>query len=134
MIGRLLSMPRPMTLDATASPWGLRLTLPSGSEEWLRTLLISTWLLNLMDALLTLGVVSTGLAVEANPVMAAALEQGPHVFLAAKLALVSAGTLVMWRLRWNRFALVGALVVFAAYIAVSLVHIQSVKALVHLLA
>ncbi len=100
----------------------------------MRTLLVSTWLLNLMDALLTLGVVTSGLAVEANPVMAAALECGPHVFVVAKLALVSAGTLVIWRLRQNRFALVGALVVFAAYVAVSLVHIQSVKELMRMLA
>lgn len=102
-------------------------------QTWLRRMLLSTWVLNLIDALMTLAVVMAGLAIEANPVMAAALDHGPHVFILTKITLVSAGMWVMWRFRTHRLALVGGALTFAAYIGVSVIHLQSASALLHLL-
>ena len=56
-------------------------------------------LLNLADAIFTLVYIQAGVAREGNPMMAAALSGGAVAFMAAKLALVSLGVLVLVRLR-----------------------------------
>jgi hypothetical protein len=101
--------------------------------QWVKGLLASTLVLNLLDTILTLLVVMLGLAVEANPVMAAILERSPATFGVLKVALVSAGVLVLWQYRGRLLARVGSGVSFAAYALVALYHIQSVKAVAGLL-
>ena len=76
--------------------------------------------LNLLDAIFTLVLVTAGLAVEANPLMETALARSPMAFMLAKLSLVSLGILFLYRMRHHRFAavaLIGSAVVYAAVVA-----------------
>lgn len=79
-----------------------RLTSPASFENGLRALLV----LNLFDAFLTLIWVTSGLATEANPVMAEVMGHGPAAFVLSKIALVSLAVLLLWR---NRDALTARL-------------------------
>src|SRR5262245_55599109 len=79
-----------------------------------------TLVLNLLDAVLTLIVVSAGVAAEANPLMEAALQANPVLFVLAKTALVSLGILLLWRMRAHRFAalaIVASVFVYGAVVA-----------------
>jgi len=96
---------------------------------WIRRLLAATLVLNLIDGILTVLLVSTGVAEEANPLMAAALRVSPAIFMAIKLGIVSAGIETLWRLRHNRLANGGAVAVFGAYVAVMGWHVQSIEAI-----
>ncbi len=60
--------------------------------------------LNLLDGMITLAVVYSGVGIEANPLMAAVLSAGPVWFMLAKTGLVSLGVLLLWRLRHCRAA------------------------------
>jgi hypothetical protein len=76
--------------------------------------------LNLVDAILTLFLVTAGLAVEANPLMETALSQSPLAFMAAKLSLVSLGILFLYRMRQHRFAagaIVASVIVYGGVVA-----------------
>lgn len=59
--------------------------------------LILLLLLNFADALFTLHWVTTGVATEANPVMAWALDHGAEFFLLSKLLIVTSGVALLWR-------------------------------------
>jgi hypothetical protein len=92
----------------------------------LKGLLAGTLVFNLIDLVLTLLVVLTNLAVEANPVMAEVLRMGPMPFTLAKLALVSLGVGLIWRHRHRPAAVFAGGVACAAYTLVMLVHAQGV--------
>ncbi|MCA9602508.1 MAG: DUF5658 family protein [Polyangiales bacterium] len=92
----------------------------------LKGLLVGTLLFNLLDLVLTLVVVLTGLAIEANPVMAEALDAGPLPFSLVKLALVSMGVWIIWRYRHRPAAVFAGGAVFAAYVFVLFVHMKGV--------
>ena len=97
---------------------------------WLERLLSATLVFNLLDTVLTLLVVRLGLASEANPVMAGALDASPVVFALAKIGVVSLGVLVLWKFRQRRIAVAGGVGVFCVYAMVMLYHIQSVEQLI----
>jgi hypothetical protein len=89
-----------------------RLTTLRSFEAGLGALVV----LNLADALFTLGWVETGLATEANPVMAGALNLGPGLFIASKVALVGLAAAMLYRNRDRavaRLALVPVAVLYA---------------------
>jgi hypothetical protein len=77
-----------------------KLSTLASFEGGLRGLL----LLNLFDGLSTVGWVEGGQATEANPIMAAAMNGGPGVFLLSKIALVSLAVALLWRVRHHRAA------------------------------
>lgn len=92
-----------------------RLTSQVSFEAGLRAILV----LNLLDALFTLGWIESGLASEANPLMAMAIEHGAGPFLLSKVALVGFASLLLWRQRQEltaRLALIplGMLYAFVA--------------------
>ena len=92
-----------------------------------RTEQLAAWLLGLhaannVDAVATLAGVLAGVFDEANPIMAGALAGGPVAFLAAKLALVSLASVLLWQLRWDPRALPVAKWSTAVLGAVSLSH------------
>ena len=92
------------------------------SIESHRVTLIFTIVFNLIDAILTLYWVMDGHAIEANPVMASALEIGPVAFMFCKIAVVSLGLTILWirrRRAWVRFA---ALAIFGLYAYVMMIH------------
>ena len=80
--------------------------------------------LNLIDGLLTLIWVSTGIAEEANPIMAAWLEIGPLYFLSVKLTLVTGLLFFIHRFYSNLLARGLVLLVFLAYLMVLFIHLD----------
>lgn len=80
--------------------------------------------LNLLDALLTIIWVRSGVATEGNRPMAAFLEVGDFTFLGAKLAIGTFAALVL--LRWggnSRIAKYGLSVALAVYISLMGIHL-----------
>jgi hypothetical protein len=88
--------------------------------------------LNLADALFTLIYIHAGLATEANPIMDQALTHGPVGFMAFKLALVSLGVLLLFRLRQRRAASVALCASAVAYGSLLVFHLSAVPELVAL--
>ncbi len=90
---------------------------------------IAILLLNLIDGVFTLFWVHSGIAAEANPLMAEALERSPVTFMATKLLLVSLGVFLLFRLlkpTAMRVALTGCVL---AYGWVFLRHLEEVPQL-----
>jgi hypothetical protein len=80
-------------------------------------------MLNLFDALATLLWVRLGLATEANPVMAQALDTGPGLFILAKVMLVTLAVGLLWRLRGERLARLAAVPLGSLYAMVAGGHV-----------
>jgi len=89
-------------------------------------------ILNLLDAVLTLLWIDAGVAVEGNPLMDQALSGGPVGFMVIKLALVSLGVGLLWRLRHRRAAGIAMIATAAAYSSLFLYHLSAVPQLVAL--
>ena len=92
--------------------------------RWLRTIVASILLMNLIDAVLTLWWVRTGFAIEANPLLREIVNEHALLFVAGKLALVSLGTALLWRAREHGLAVVGIFSVFLAYYFILLFHLS----------
>ena len=80
--------------------------------------------LNLLDAVLTLFWVNTGIATEANVLLAELVESNAVLFMAVKLALVSAGMWLLWRHRERPLAVFGMLLAFLTYNTLLLYHLR----------
>ena len=87
-------------------------------------------ILNLVDAIFTLAYTSAGLATEANPIMDFALAKSPVVFMVFKLAIVSGGVFVLWRLRHRRAAAFGMMSSTAVYCSLLVYHLTAAHQLV----
>jgi len=86
--------------------------------------------LNLLDAMFTLAYTRAGVAIESNPLMGRMLTAGPLVFMLAKLALVSCGVFVLWRLRHRRSARIGLVAMSATYATLIVYHLSAATLLV----
>ncbi len=83
-------------------------------------------LLNLIDALLTLLFLQSGLAEEANPLMDLAYRTSPMAFLLLKLAMVQAGILILHyhrRVPVAQHALHGVAAVYVAIVGYHLAFV-----------
>lgn len=96
--------------------------------RWLRGIVSCVLALNVFDAFFTLLWVSTGVASEANELMAPLVEDAPALFVAVKLALVGMGTWVLWRRRDRPLAVIGIFGVFLAYYAILALHLDQLGA------
>jgi hypothetical protein len=106
---------------------GTRATLRVGTAEqfrWLGGIVKAVVILNLIDAVMTLWWVRTGFATEANMLLAEMVEKHALLFVVGKLALVSLGTMILWRRRRRPLAVVGIFAVFLAYYFILLYHLQ----------
>lgn len=92
-------------------------------------MLAATVVLNFVDAALTLFAVRAGWAVEANPLMDELLFRGPVSFMIGKMAVVSLGVLLLWRLRRHTMSIVGTIAGFFAYTAILSIHIKGLLTL-----
>lgn len=100
--------------------------IPVGSPDhfrWLSWILWTLIVLNLMDAVFTLLWVQVGLATEANLLLRKLVEEHPFWFLLSKVALVSCGSVLLWRRRENPLAVFGIFGCFFAYYCVVLQHL-----------
>jgi cytochrome bd-type quinol oxidase subunit 2 len=99
------------------------------TRSWLPVLAALVVVLNLVDAVFTLVYTHGGVAVESNPLMRGVLESHPVLFMAAKLALVSLGVLLLWRLRHRGAAVVGLVATSTTYVGLVLYHLSAVPQL-----
>lgn len=84
--------------------------------------------LNIADFVLTLNVLASGGA-EANPIMRSLFDLGPVWAGAFKLAAVLLATVLVWRCRRYRLALVAALVMALIFTAVLFYHVVGLAAI-----
>ena len=97
-----------------------------GSERqfrWLRLIVMLIIFLNVLDATFTLYWINTGLAKEANILLRNLVENHPVLFVIIKFTLVLAGTYILWRNRYNKYAASGLFLAFLVYYALLLYHI-----------
>ena len=80
------------------------------------------FLLNLLDAVLTLVWVTNGIAEEGNHLMAMLLEIGPGMFLGVKLAIGAFAAFVLLRWGDRPLARYGVTAALAVYIGVMAIH------------
>jgi hypothetical protein len=81
--------------------------------------------LNLLDAIFTIGWVQLGAAEEANPLMAGPLANGPLLFMLVKLSLVSLCVALLWRLRVHRSAIAGMYATAGVYTVLLAYHLSA---------
>jgi hypothetical protein len=101
--------------------------LDIGTSEqygWLLSILKALLLLNLLDAIFTLWWVGTGVAVEANALLRDLVVDHPVRFVLTKLGLVSAGSILLWRLRQHPLAVIAIFGAFLVYYLVLLHHLR----------
>jgi hypothetical protein len=79
--------------------------------------------LNLLDALLTIFWVRTGVATESNQLMAELLNVGNLPFLSVKLAIGAVAAIVLWRFANKPVARFGLTVSLAVYLGLMVVHL-----------
>lgn len=105
-------------------------TLAIGSRRHFRFLhgLVQTVLvLNLLDGMLTLVWVFSGLATEANPLLDHLVFDQPILFMAVKTTLVGLGSLLLWRYRKRKSAVVAIFVGFLAYYWILVYHLSALQ-------
>lgn len=81
------------------------------------------FVLNLLDALLTIVWVRSGVATEGNQLMATLLDIGNGPFLAVKIGIGVITAVVLLRARHNILAKYGLAVALAVYIGLMVVHL-----------
>lgn len=117
-----------MFRDLSHGPETIRLdSLEIGTREqygWLLGIVKAVLVLNLLDAILTLWWVTNGLAVEANTFLRDLVVEDPLQFVLAKIALVSLGSVFLWRLRYRPLAVIAIFGAFFVYYLVLLHHIR----------
>jgi hypothetical protein len=92
--------------------------------RWLRIIVAFIIVMNILDAAFTLLWVNTGLAKEANVLLRYLVEHYPVLFFVTKFALVLAGTYILWRNRYNKYAVFGLFLAFLVYYALLLYHLE----------
>jgi hypothetical protein len=92
------------------------------SQNILRKALKCLVVLNLYDAICTFIWVTSGLAKEANPLMATLLDLSPFCFMLAKMILVNFGIWLIWQNQQHVFAKFTIIPTFALYALVALKH------------
>ena len=80
------------------------------------------FLFNLIDAFLSVMWINSGIAVEANPLMAAAMAHGMSFFVLIKISLVSLAIAILWNTRSNKFSAWSSLLSATAMGAVVIYH------------
>lgn len=115
------------TLVAT----GLRFSVPTQESKLTlpRSMIALLMGLNVLDAYFTWMWISQGMATEANPLMASALEWGAGWFVFIKLFLVSGGCYILWR-RAGENAPRYVFPLFALYAGIVLYHLSKTASVV----
>lgn len=98
-------------------------------SPWLKRIAATVLVLNVFDGIVTLALIHTGLATEANPLMDELLGHGPVQFMFFKSALVSLSVLLLWRLRQQRIACLALYAAAATYGLLAIYHVRSLNAL-----
>ena len=94
---------------------------------WLKGIIAVTLILNVADGVFTIYWVSNGKATEANPMMDALLMRSPEMLMLGKLALVSLGCFLLWRLRCRPLAVIGVFIAFGVYYGITIYHLRAMR-------
>ena len=89
----------------------------------MRRLLTGLFVLNFLDAILTLIWIKVGFATEANPIMDAVMKIHPSLFVLAKVALVSACLGILWATRHKALARFCSVFGFSVYSLIIVYHV-----------
>ncbi len=117
--------------ETTSAVLGFRFSVGSAQQiGWLNSIVKAVLVLNLLDSVLTLIWVNTGIAEEANIFLRDLVNNSPVTFMFVKISLVSLGSLLLWRFRRHPFAVAGLFLVFIAYSAIFVYHLHFLSLLV----
>ena len=94
---------------------------------WLEWFVKAILVMNVLDAILTIYWISAHKAVEANPLLAELAHSHPLRFVTVKLALVSLGSGLLWRLRRNPLAVIGIFAAFLGYYFLLVYHLEALN-------
>jgi len=92
---------------------------PERYATWIRIVLA----LNLLDLLFTVYYIESGLAVEANPLLAAAYNVSPAYFATVKMSLAVLGLTLLYKNRKSALAWTAVRGLAAAYALVAVYHV-----------
>jgi hypothetical protein len=95
--------------------------------RWLKGIILTTLVLNTLDAFLTMYVVYSGRATEANPLMEPLVDQSPVMFFLVKTALVVLGCWLLWRFRKRHLAVIAMFFAFLVYYCILIYHLTSLR-------
>jgi len=101
-----------------------------GKEEhfnWLKGIIVTTIILNILDAAFTIYWVANNKATEANPMMETLLSNSPLTLMLGKIVLVSLGCFLLWRLKENALAVIAIFVAFFAYYGITIYHLKALS-------
>jgi hypothetical protein len=104
--------------------------LKLGNKEqfkWLKGIVCWIYILNVIDAVLTITWIYSRNATEANPLMAGLINKSPVLFVSVKLTLVVLGSWLLWRLRKNAFAVISIFSIFMVYYFLLIYHLKSMN-------
>jgi len=96
-------------------------------ETWLKGMIAGIAVLNVLDGVLTLVWIYSGKAIEGNPLLADLVNTHPLAFMLAKLALVTLGLVLLWRLRQHPVAVITIFLAFLAYYLLLLYHLRAMN-------
>lgn len=89
---------------------------------WHGRIVTAILVMNVIDGFGTLYWVCSGMAIEANPLMAILIDVHPSVFIIIKLSIVQLGVILLLRNCHRRAASISIKIAFAAYAAVVIYH------------
>jgi hypothetical protein len=100
--------------------------LPKLSEQNIASALRLLFLFNLLDAFLTVLWINSGVAIEANPIMAAAMSYGMSFFVLTKISAVTLAIAILWHTRNSRFSNYAAMASSISMGAVVIYHVYGI--------
>ena len=118
-----------MSPGSSSPPPGFSVGTPE-HFRWLHGIVKAVLVLNLLDALFTLLWVRSGLASEANPLIARLVNENAVGFVLVKLGLVGLGSWLLWNRRQRPVAVIAIVAAFLIYYFVLLYHLHYASGLV----
>ncbi len=111
--------------EVTSTKWILRFSISKAHQfYWLNVIVKALIVLNFIDSIFTLIWVRTGIAQESNILLKNLVNENAVVFMFVKIALVSLGSLLLWRCRRCLFAIGSLFLVFMIYLFLFFYHLQ----------
>jgi hypothetical protein len=111
--------------EVTSTKWILRFSSRKAQQfYWLNVIVKALIVLNFIDSIFTLIWVRTGIAQEANILLKNLVNENAVIFMFVKIALVSLGSLLLWRCRRSLFAIGSLFLVFMIYLFLFFYHLQ----------
>ena len=106
--------------------------LPKVTDKTVASSLRLLFIFNLLDAFLTILWINSGIAIEANPIMAAAMSHGMSFFVLIKITAVTLAIAVLWSTRSNRLSRYASVLSSTSMGIVVIYHVLGVLGVAHL--